>query len=278
MIREFSERLAIISHCPIKVFVASYIPRYFYPYRLQHAEKARPWLKDESLEAIMDSAIGDAAVGNDEVLDRAHDLHADYVIPADTLHDQDATTEAVREFVELYEAHPCRARPLIPLQPPYDRHFEELSEFSHYVLGGMAMAPPWEQLEGIRRFRAAAGYGVYAHGLGLGASLSLIKELREQPRLLDSLDLSTPEKLIRGEKLADKTWKQQPFEYARGERSSSVRAQFASAIALQLNYMLGPFCDDEILDRQWEQSSLVATDGGNSRCLEPDTDQGASDD
>lgn len=257
MMREFGERMAIISHCPIRVYIASYIPRYWYPYRLQHAEKARPWVKDESLEVIMDSAIGDSAVGNVEVLDRAHELNADYVIPADTLHDQAATTAAVGEFMDIYKTHACRARPLVPLQPPYERHYEDLDGFTHYVLGGMAMADPSEQLEGIRRFREAAGFGVYAHGLGLGASLPLIKKLREEPRLLDSLDLSTPEKLIRGEKIADKTWKQRPYEYARGERSSSVRAQFASAIALQLNYMLGPFCDDEILDRQWEQQPLL---------------------
>lgn len=105
MNRELSERLKIISHCPIKVFAASYIPRYWYPYRLQHADGASSWAKDESLELIMDSAIGDSAVDNQTVLDRAHDLNADYVIPADVLHDQ-ATVRACPEC----DAHSPRPR------------------------------------------------------------------------------------------------------------------------------------------------------------------------
>lgn len=257
MMREFSERMKVVSHSPVKVFVASYIPRYWYPYRLQHAGKAREWVKDESLEVIMDSAIMEEDIGNEETLDKATELNADYVIPNDTLHDQQATTDAVHEFVETYEAHPCRATPLVPLQPPYDEHYRVLDEFSHYVLGGIATADPKTQLEEIRRFRDVAGEHVYAHGLGLGASLTLIKALRADPRLLDSLDLSTPEQVIRGEKLPDKTWQQSGFQYPTGEDSSTVRAQYASAVVLQLNYMLGPFCTDDILDDAFEQSTLA---------------------
>lgn len=257
MIREFRERLKIVSHCPIKVFVASYLPRYWYPYRLQHAGKARDWAKDESLEVIVDSAIMEDEIGNVETLDRAHELHADFVIPNDTLDDQGATTRAIREFVREYERHNCVATPLIPLQPPYDAHYRDLDEFSHYVLGGIATADPDEQLREIRRFREEAGRYVYAHGLGLGASLRLIRALRDDPTLLDSFDLSTPEQVIRGEKLPDKSWQQRPFEYPRGEDSSTVRSQFASAVALQLNYMLGPFCTDESLTSEFEQSTLA---------------------
>lgn len=256
MYRELNERFRVVSHCPIKVFVASYIDRYWYPYRLQHAEKAKPWAKDESLELILDSAIGDDSVGNKETLDKAHELNADFVIPADTLNDQAATTEAINEFVEIYESHPCNSTPMIPLQPPYDEHYRQHDQFSHYTLGGIATSDPEEQLREIRRFRREAGRYVYAHGLGLGASLRTIKALREDPTLLDSFDLSTPEKVIRGEKLPDKTWKQGEFHYPTGEDSSTIPAQYASAVTLQLNYMLGPFCDDEILEDAYEQSTL----------------------
>lgn len=281
MMREFSERMKVVSHSPVKVFIASYIPRYWYPYRLQHAGKARQWVKDESLEVIVDSAIMEEEIGNKETLDKADELNADYVIPNDTLHNQTATTDAVHEFVEIYERHPCRATPLIPLQPPYDEHYRELDGFSHYVLGGIAAADPDVQLTEIRRFREAAGDHVYAHGLGLGASLRLIKALREEPRLLDSLDLSTPEKVIRGEKLPDKSWQQRKFSYPTGEDSSTVRAQFAQAVALQLNYMLGPFCSDDVLEDEFTQTELpglVATDGGrNTRAESTDTDRRSGD-
>lgn len=264
--REFTERMKIISHCPVKIFIASYIPRYWYPYRLQHARRARPWLQEESLETIMDSAIGDNSVGNEQVLDKAAELHADYVVPADTLNDQEATTEAVHEFVRLYERHHCTATPLIPLQPPYDDHYQELAGFSHYVLGGIAASDPETQLTEIRRFRDEAGRYVYAHGLGLGASETIIQALRDDPTLLDSFDLSTPEQIIRGDKIADSSWKQVPFEYPRGENSSTVRSQYAQAFALQLNYMLGPFWDADQEDAAqttiWD--SFARADGGTT--------------
>lgn len=213
----------------------------------------------------MDSAIGDAAVGNQEVLDKAHKLNTDYVIPADTLHNQTATTQAVREFMDLYDQHECRAKPFVPLQPPYHEHYRELDGYSHYVLGGIAQSDPDEQLKEIRRFRSEAGSGVYAHGLGLGASLTLIRELRDNPRLLDSLDLSTPEQVIRGEKLPDKSWDQRDFEYPTGKDSSTVRAAFASAVVLQLNYMLSPMCSDNMLESEFQQSTLsvAMADGGD---------------
>ena len=266
MIREFTEQMKIISHSPVKVFLASYINRYWYPYRLQHAGKAKQWLQDESLETILDSGISDEEIGNRETLDKAHELNADYVVPADVLHDRDATTEAVREFMRMYESHPCRAKPLIPLQPPHEKHYQDLAGFSHYMLGGLKMGSPVEQLKAIRAFRDVAGYGVYAHGLGLGANLTLIKALRENPRLLDSFDLSTNEQVVIGEKIPDKSWSQRDFAYPRGDNSSTVRAAFAKAVALQLNYMLGPFCSDDLVSSAWEQSSLVqsvaAADGG----------------
>ncbi len=263
--RELAERLKIISACPVKVFVASYIPRYWYPYRLQHAGRARPWLAEESLETIIDSAIMDETIGNRETLDKAYELHADYVIPNDTLDDQEATTAAVREFVDEYERHPCTATPLIPLQPPYDDHYRELGGFSHYVLGGIAAADPQTQLKEIRRFRDEAGRYVYAHGLGLGASRTIIDALREDPTLLDSFDLSTPEQVIRGDKIPDSSWQQQNFEYARGENSSTVRSAYAQAVVLQLNYMLGPFYAEDEQDST--QTSLfhnsAVADGGS---------------
>jgi len=192
--REMSERLRVISRCPVKVFVASYIPRYWYPYRLQHAGKARDWAKDESLEVILDSAIMEEDIGNRETLDRAHEVGADYVIPNDTLHDQEATTDAVRAFADLYEEHPCSATPLIPLQPPYDEHYRELDQFSHYVLGGMAVPEVGtaEQIRHIRAFGNVVHDGAYVHALGVGGGRKFVKTVAPL-EILDSVDCATPE-------------------------------------------------------------------------------------
>lgn len=254
--RELEYRLEIIAQSAVKVYIASHNRRYYYPYRLQGADQAREWARASSLELIIDSAINNPDIGNEETLDRAHDLNADYVIPADVCRDQDATTESVTEFLEIYETHPCTATPIIPLQPPYDRHYRALSGYSHYALGGIANRPPSEQIEAIRRFRDEAGWRPHAHGLGLGASITLIRALRDDPSLLDSLDLSTPEQMVINDQIADKTWTQRRFRYPRGEDSTTLRAAYASALALQLNYMLSPICDDDELESIYEQSRL----------------------
>lgn len=256
--REFRERVKIIAHCPIRVFIASYNPRYWYPFRVQHAGQARDWVRDESLELIMDSAIGDEEIGNKETLDQAHALRTDYVVPADVYRSQVETTAAVSDFLKLYDSHPCSATPLIPLQPPFDEHYRELPDYSHYALGGLASDDPDEQIREIRRFREEAGSSVYAHALGLGASMRLIRALRDDPVLIDSLDLSTPEQMTINGQIADSSWTQQEFSYPHGEDSTTVRAAYSIALAIQLNYMLSPLCTD--LETEYRQSRLSDLD------------------
>lgn len=258
--REFAERCKIIAHSPITVYIASYNPRYWYPYRIQHAGQAREWVRDESLSVIMDSGISDESIGNKETLDRAHELRSDYVIPADSFRDQSGTTAAISEFLDLYEDHPCSATPLLPLQPPFDRHYREFSEYSHFALGGIASVDPSEQVREIKRFREVAGDTVSAHGLGLGASLELIRALRDDPSLLDSLDLSTPEQMTINGQIADSSWIQRDFDYPRGEDSTTIRGAYASAMAIQLNYMLSPLCSDKNLESAYEQTQLSDLD------------------
>ena len=254
-----NEQAKLIKNCPIKVFSASgggQSSRYFYPYKLESVTNSSESVQETCLEYIVDSGITDSTVTNEEVIETAIKRNASYVIPKDYLHEQDRTTESVHEFLAIYEESQCSAKPLIPLQPPHDRHYKELSEFSHYALGGIKNESPTAQINAIERFRDVAGTNVYVHALGLGGSLSFIRAVRENPRLVDSVDLSTHEMATLSNRLPDKTWVQQRFQFPQGTNSTTVRAGYAQAVILQLNYMLSSDCDDEILSEQRAEAAL----------------------
>lgn len=182
---------------PTRVYVASAMPT-GYPYKLQKPSTITPRVRDTAESFIMDSGIGDD-VSNREVIELAIEHDADYVVAKDYLHDQDRTTESVREFINIFSEYVCDITPLIPLQPPFHKHYQELEGFDHYVLGGMAGndVDTQTQLRWIREFRNVAP-DVYAHGLGVGGCLKFVRECAAAD-LLDSVDCSTPEQAaIRG--------------------------------------------------------------------------------
>lgn len=175
----------------VDVYVASNLPT-GYPRKLQKPSTVSADVRNTAETFIFDSGIGDD-VSNQEVIDLATKYDADYVVAKDYLHDQERTTESVREFLDIYQESDCSSTPLIPLQPPFDQHYSELPGFEHYVLGGMA--PPDirtdEQLDWIRDFRKVAP-DVYAHGLGVGGGREFAERCEDED-LLDSVDCSTPE-------------------------------------------------------------------------------------
>lgn len=175
------------------VYVASAIPT-DYPRKLQKPATVGKADAPQTAESfIMDSGIGDSA-DNETVLDLAHEAGADYVIAKDYLHDQDHTTQSVEEFFDLYSSHPCEATPMVPLQPPHDRHYRDLQGFDHYVLGGMANASvsPDDAVRYVRRAAAVIPDDAHIHALGIGGGRTVAEELAGEG-LIDSLDCSTPE-------------------------------------------------------------------------------------
>ena len=253
------ESLSVVRNCPIKVFSASgggQSSRYFYPFKLESVTNSSESVRETCLDYVIDSGISDPSITNKEVLETAIERNATYVIPKDYLHDQKRTTESVREFLELYEDSECSAKPLIPLQPPHDEHYKELSGFSHYALGGIKNEPPAEQIAAIERFREVAGSNVYVHALGMGGSLAFIRAVRSNPRLIDSVDLTTHEMATVNNKLPDKTWEQRRFRLPQGENSTAVRAGFAKAVLMNLNYMLSNECNDELFNQLEAEAAL----------------------
>jgi len=170
------------------------------------------------------------------VLQLADEYNADFVVPCDELHDQAATTDAVMEFLELYDDSDVRATPLIPLQPPYDKHYRELPDFAAYCLGGIAFDySAREQVEAIHNFRTAAGDSPYAHALGVGGSMTVVRAVANNPGLVQSVDCSTPEQAAINGSLIDAQLKQQSMSILTGTGSSAGRYSLAETNAYQLN-------------------------------------------
>jgi len=224
-----------VNRCPIDIYVASNMP-YSYPYKLGKPRHADNRTRDSCATWIMDSGIGDDTT-NEQVLDLAEKFDADFVVPCDELHDQEATTEAVLEFMELWDDHSCRATPLIPLQPPHAEHYKDLEGFGAYVLGGMAGpdVSSSEAVKYIRDFRRDAGYSPYVHALGVGGSMTLVRAVANNPDLIQSVDCSTPEQAAINGSVIDSRLKQQPISIMTGDGSGCGRYDLAQTNVMQLN-------------------------------------------
>jgi len=165
---------------------------------------------------------------------------------------QRATTDSVLDFVDLWEERSLNARPIIPLQPDHVEHYralpDRLREFGYYSLGGIAKAGPEEQVRALQNFREEIGYGPQVHALGVGSHPDVIRAIRDDPALVDSVDISTPEQSVKNGTLPDKTHKQpatNSFQIARGTNSSTTRSAFMEAVYFHLVYCITPFCEDD---------------------------------
>ena len=258
--REIQARERLHEQCPVDIYVAGINPRYSWPFRLMSAKEARPAVRDACDSLIVDSVVTDPYYSMQQVLDVAHRIEADYVVgkdwPAfvDPKGEGVSTLDAYDHFAGTYHRHECEAELIVPLQPPFDKQtIRSLrrSGMDHFALGGLRDLASIEQVRHIRTFREHAGYGVFAHGLGIGTSIEVLVAIRKSIAadptrpLVDSLDISTPENAVRNNKLPTKAWNQHRIPLPSGEDSTTVRAGFAEAIARMLEYEFTPGCDDE---------------------------------
>lgn len=254
----------LLEACPVDIYAASSL-KHPWPYRLQNADNCYPASFWRSQHRILDSAIK-KDYSNEEVLNHAVERHATAVVAKDYLHDQQATTESIREFAEKHEAdvHPAA---YIPLQPPYDSHFQTVypiideSHLEHrYMLGGLANAEPARRIDELLAFRSEAGPDVVAHGLGWGLDDELVATLREEPSLLDSVDNSTPQNALRNGRIVDKHWQSRPFAVVNeGQYQNMTMGIFEFASLVQAVHRLTPY--NEEFDGV-ESQATVADFGG----------------
>jgi hypothetical protein len=212
---------------------------------------------------MVDSAIGEDEVENEMVWNEAKRYNADYVVLKDFLFDQERTTRSIRDFMDgVYESgiSSFSGRVFFPLQPSKEgridhwKHYKELeselssSSHTHFMLGGLKDAKPEKQIKALRKFRDVAGYEKYLHGLGMGGSLDFVKAIRDNPRLVDSVDLTTPVHAVNNGNVMGKDLKHRNIGIAQGENTTTVGASFVNSMLIHLNYLYSPYCNDDVLD------------------------------
>lgn len=274
MMKQFEGQMSIIrqaaSRC--KIYAASYNAHYWYPWKLSKAGKGWDALDRSCIEMILDSNVQDESVTNKEVLAEAIKRRPAKVIPKDYVDDPEATRESLLEFEELASNESEFRSEIIPvIQRDHVDHLEKHAEFyerySYLAIGGMLGIEPLEQVKIIKAVRDHVGDNTYLHGFGMGTSLHLIKALRHNPQLLDSVDMSTAEQMVMNAKTTDWTFKQREPEFPLADRSgkvdmrvlpmpygdekSVVNAGFSMATLVMLNYMLSDLVDESKLEEMF---------------------------
>jgi len=244
----------------MKVFVASNMPT-DYPWKLQKPSTVNDRVRDTAETFIMDSGIGDD-VSNKEVLDLAHEYNAEYVVAKDELHDFAATTQNVKEFLELYEEHGCEATVMVPVQcdPETNRwhadHIDDLPDHAHYVLGGMAVdeVGTTEQIKAIKNFREKVGPKPYVHGLGVGGGIEFVSKVAGKG-WLDSVDCATPEMAGQFGSILDERLRQKQVRVMSGDGASKRNIPLSEFNSWQLK---------DVWDREATQSGLESWNSPNA--------------
>ena len=244
----------IINSSPLDVYVASNMP-YEYPHKLVKPKNASPSVVNSAEVVMMDSGIGDDN-SNKDVLDKAKKFGCDFVVAKDYLHDQDLTTKSIRDFYYQYEKHDYSGDVLIPLQGNHVEHYYEVGEPEKVLIGGIRDFSSKKQVEIVQEFRNEVGNDIYVHGLGMGMSKTFVKAIREDPKMLDSIDCSTPEQNAINDKISDAELKQMQYTTCKGKHSSAMRYRISQLMAVQLNYVMTDFCDMDIYSENEKVGSV----------------------
>ena len=269
MFEELAARMETIAqNTNVKVFTVSNWQEYFYPYALAHEGYADEEVRKACYELIVDSNKNDPQTSHTQVVRKANQVNADYVIPKDYVGNQTRTHESMVEFRKHHESE-CRATPYYVLQPPFDHiymeHEDFYSDINHFALGGLQNLDDEMQVKEIKRFRKVAHDDITVHGFGVGTSVKVVRACRENDTFLDSLDIGTPEQSILNNAIVDAQMSQSEFEVPRGTRSTNVRAAFAKAILQLLNYLLSPLPSEEYMEQFYGYDSVeeAVTDQGS---------------
>lgn len=283
MFEGLSEVLLTFRRAYIDVYSSGQNGRHFSPFRISPPEGADK-VNDTAWSYILDSAIGEAEVSNEDLISTAESLdpEPEFIVPKDYLHDPDRTTDSIREFMSLYQRSSLTSEVIIPLQPTsagspespdlkspnkdHMNHYEDLKDefvgVSTWGLGGVKEAATSLQVESAREFRAEVGEfprGPRLHMFGAGASVEFVRAIRSDPRLIQSADCATITRNLINGRLPDKTldYSENAYQTPRGENSTTVLGQFIGAGLTMLAYLLGPDLDDEDLDDLLEPDTNV---------------------
>ncbi len=142
----------------------------------------------------VDSSIFNDEYGNWDVLSDAVDMNAEGVLLADTMGDFDETIKSVTEGLDIADDHAFAGDIIVPLQYPFDECYAQFAgESDYYAIGGLnKTSTDGPRIKAAKTVRELAGDSIHLHGLGWGPREELVREIHENPALLDSIDYSTP--------------------------------------------------------------------------------------
>lgn len=241
------------------IYSASYNAHYWYPYKLRSVGNGWDSLDQSCMELMIDSDISDDSITNEEIIAEAVESRANKVIPKDYLGEPEETRRSLLEFerVAQEEFDGIKSTVIPVLQDDHASHAEEheafYAEYSHIAVGGIRHFDTDEQVRRLKAVRDIVGDSTHIHGFGMGCNLGLIKAIRQNPNLLDSLDMSTAERAVQNGNTIDWSFDQEaqniPMPY--GEDKTTVNAGFSKSILLMLNYMITDLVDEDRLEEMF---------------------------
>lgn len=202
----------IFRETPVKLFFSEKAVPLAWPWRMSGAQHARQEMVDMSDYYILDSAFQVEEIGTKEVLDRAVELGADMAVLVDEYGNAKKTIDTVLRDMEIVDDHKFDGDIMVPLQPPHTKSYRALEGVGDwYGLGGTAKLPPEKKIKAAEEVRQVAGPDPHLHGLGWGMTDKIIRAVREDPTLIDSVD-SKGEYDKAMTKHMDETWKSRDWE------------------------------------------------------------------
>jgi len=273
------KREEIIDACPIDVYCSSVSQAWAWPWKLTSYYEAAPAAERTCETLMVDSGV--RAWGSPtEVLNAAGKLDAEWVFATDVTgmespsrdaHNSreypapedhggvfDAALVGIERFIELAGEIGCLGKVILPIQPPYIEFLDACAErgwldaVDYIAIGGLLnVGAVDDRIDALRNVREYVGTDMRIHALAPSAHPALLWELREQPGLVDSIDLSTPEVAPSNNQLPDVTWRQArnkqiqgQHTFAYGEGASTIRAAASEMLSLQLAQMLSPLTSE----------------------------------
>ena len=290
---EIARKEAIIDACPIDVYCSSINPAWGWPWKLQSYYEARPGASDSCETLIIDSGFNRWGSPED-VLQAAAKTDADLVMATDvtgledpSLRDhndampdtgdtfQDALT-GIQRFMNRAHELGILDRVMLPIQPDYLEFLDAceargwLDEVSYVSVGGMLdISDVEDRIDALHDVQARLGDDYHIHALAPSTEPEMLRELRNTPHLVDSLDVSTPERAPANDKIPDASWVQDRHFFPRGTKSSTIRAQASALISVQLAHMLSPLCKDETFEEVLEgDDGADCPESGSNRTID----------
>jgi len=261
--REIGERRHIVESCPIDIYGSSINPRWSYEFKLMSYWEARTSVAGSTDTIMIDSGFRKEGE-MDEILDACRKVDADFFIPPDITpffdeYEEITPEERAQDILEYgrqWEESDVDATMLMPLHRPVDKHLDALEEYGlleRYdgVAVGLKGVDVNERIRILGEINRRVSFDTHVHGLSPGTEMEMMAFLRENPHMVDSLDVSTPESAPANNKIPDNKWTQHRFRddpdrswFPTGDDVSTLRALESVRIMLQLNYMLSDLCDD----------------------------------